>query len=931
MKKFLKIAAIVLVLLIGFVLAVPFLFKDKIIATVKETVNEQLNAKVDFGEFDIGIISTFPNLKFSIENVQVDGVAEFDGVRLAEVGRLDLVLDLMSVISGDEYKIKKIYVNQSKIHAKILENGKANWDIAKVDSTTVEEETPDTSSSPFKMALKELKIADSYIVYEDLEGKMKAAIGPYEFELSGDFTENTTDMKMKFVTDTLTYVMDGIPFLNKVRSEFSAIILTDLKNSKYTFKDNVLKINALESKFDGWLAMPNDSIMEMDINFSTTKTTFKEILSLVPAIYAREFASVKTAGNAELKAVIKGQYTETRLPFFDIQLLVSNAMFKYPDLPKSVDKIAIDLKISNPGGSEDLTVIDLRKFHMEMASNPFDMTLFLKTPVSDPEIKASSKGKIDLNTLKDVVPLEQGENIGGVIESDIAIAGKMSALDQGKYDQFKADGRLSVMDLLYETPSLPYATKIKEMVMNFSPQKVELVNFQSYVGKSDFSLKGKLDNIIQYALSDSVTLKGQFEYYSQLLDINELMGSDSDAATPADTASEEPLTVVEVPKNIDFVLNAKIDRVIYDTYDITNVKGNMIVRNQRLSMENVSMNMMDGIVKMSGYYETVNPDKPAFDYSMAIIDWDVQKTATTFNTVEKMAPIAKSAFGKFSSELSVKGLLDDKMEPVMNSLTGKGILTTKNVEIKDFKPLVKLADAIKKPEYKSWALNDVKINFEFSDGKVEVKPFKFKLGKTEVTASGYNTFEQEINYDFVFAIPRSELGSQPDQWAASLTGKTGLNVKLPDIINIKAKMTGTISDPKISTDLTSIGGDLKEQIKEEVKEKIEQKVEEIKEDVKQKAKEEAAKILAEAQKQAEKIRSEAQALAEKTRKEGYSAADEIEAKAKNPLEKAAAKKAADKLRKETDEKAQKIIDEGNVKADKIIEDAKRRAEELEKQ
>jgi len=41
----------------------------------------------------------------------------------------------------------------------------------------------------------------------------------------------------------------------------------------------------------------------------------------------------------------------------------------------------------------------LISFHMELAGSPFDMTLNLKTPVSDPEFNGSMVGKIDLTAL----------------------------------------------------------------------------------------------------------------------------------------------------------------------------------------------------------------------------------------------------------------------------------------------------------------------------------------------------------------------------------------------------------------------------------------------------------------------------------------------------------------------------------------------------
>ena len=56
MKKLFKILGILLLLIVLGVVAVPYLFKDKIFSLVKEEVNANLNAVVDFGDFDLSLI-----------------------------------------------------------------------------------------------------------------------------------------------------------------------------------------------------------------------------------------------------------------------------------------------------------------------------------------------------------------------------------------------------------------------------------------------------------------------------------------------------------------------------------------------------------------------------------------------------------------------------------------------------------------------------------------------------------------------------------------------------------------------------------------------------------------------------------------------------------------------------------------------------------
>ena len=107
-RRILKWTGITFLVLIILLIALPFIFKDKIIQTVKDEANKSLNAKVDFGEFDISLISSFPDFRFKIDNVSVIGVGEFEKDTLAYIKQTRLDLNLMSVIKGEQYKIKEI-------------------------------------------------------------------------------------------------------------------------------------------------------------------------------------------------------------------------------------------------------------------------------------------------------------------------------------------------------------------------------------------------------------------------------------------------------------------------------------------------------------------------------------------------------------------------------------------------------------------------------------------------------------------------------------------------------------------------------------------------------------------------------------------------------------------------------------------------------
>lgn len=962
MKKALKIIGIIIGLLIIAIIVLPIAFKGKIFDMVMEEANKNLNAEVSIGDLDLSLISNFPDFSLTVTDIQVIGKDTFNGVPLAKVGEINASLDLMSVISGDQIQINSFGISDIESHVIVLKDGVANYDIVKAsDDTEVEEETSEEveevdseESAPLKIQVKEYFIRNAHVIYDDRQGGMYAELTNFNHEGKGDFTLDEFLLETKTTADAIDFKMDGMTYANKVKADIDFNILMDMPNSKYTFKENSISLNDLTLAFDGWVQMP-DEVIDMDLTFNTKKTEFKSILSLVPSAYTADFADVKTAGKLALEGMAKGSYYEKDsimyLPAFDVKLLVDNASFQYPDLPESANNINIDLRAQNPGGIDDKTIVDINKFHVELAKNPIDFQMHLKTPVSDPDMKGALQAQINLASLKDVIPAEEGESYNGSITADLSFAGKLSSIENEQYENFDAQGKLIVLDLDYSSPDMPYAVKLNKMYMAFSPEFVELSSFEAKVGESDFSANGRIDNMLSYYFHDDA-LSGSFTLNSNYINVNEFMTeeeteesgettSTEESTTDSTSVEEEATSAFSVPDNINFVFTSNLKKVLYDQMEITNILGKITVADEAVDMQNLSMNLLKGSMKMSGSYSTKETPQPkiAFNFDMKKID--ITETAVNFNTIEKLAPALKSAKGAISTNLNMTGVMDDSLNLVLESVNATGNLLTHNLTIEN-ETLEKIDAALKVDKFNPVTLNDVNIDYTIADGKLTTSPFEVKTGDVTSTVSGYTTLEQQIDYTIDSEVPFDALGSSVGQLASNLAGQLqsfGVGSgNVPEKINVSISVTGDMMDPKVKPNFTGADGQ-QSSIKETVKETVKEKIEEGKEELKKKAQEEADKLIADAQKQADKLVSEAKVQGNKLREEGKKAAQRIREeadkqandlvkKASNPIAKIAAEKAGEKLREEADKQAKNVEAEANNKANQLEAEAKKKGDQL---
>ncbi len=879
MKKALTIAGVVVVVLIVAMIAIPFLFKDKIKTAVLNAANEKLNATVDIKDFGLNLFSNFPNATLSLNDASVVGVGDFQKDTLLSAKSASVTIDLMSLF-GSEYNISKINLDKASIYTKVLEDGRANWDIMKVDSTA---SASTESESAFKLNLKKITVNDCSFVYQNDSTKMKVTLNKWNGDLHGDFSASETTLNTNSTIGEVTFVMDGIPYLNKIQGVADATINANLDKMQFSFKESNLQLNDLKASIDGTFAMVGKDYedMEFDLKLNAPDTQFKDILSLVPAMYTADFKDVKTSGTAKLEAYIKGLMHGDSYPAFDVKIMVNDAMFQYPSLPKSVNNINVAMAINSKGGSLDNMIIDISKFSFNLGGNPFSGSLNVSTPMSDPNLKAQANGTIDLGMIKDVYPLEKGTALNGKMIANLNVAARMSAIEKEQYENVSAAGSLKLSNMIYKSQDMPDVV-INDAGLEFSPRYVNLSSLNLKIGKNDLSATGRLENFIAYALKDQ-TLKGQLNIKSNYLNANDFISSET--AGTEETASSTTEDII-IPKNIDFVLNAALNQIVYGKMNITNMVGNMTVKNGVLTLNNVGANALGGSCKVSGTYDTSSPKTPKVNFDLALSKVSFAETFKSVESVQKFAPIFEKLGGTYSMNFKFNTSLGETIMQTLAGLTGSGALQTNDVKIEGVEALTALSSSLKTDALKSFSTKDLNLPFTINNGKLNTKPFNVNFGNGGVMKlEGATGLDQSIDYKGTVTLPKS-LANHYVSSVPITIGGTFTNPKIG--IDTKALVAGAAS----SAVNELLGGE--------------------------KGADVSAKVSEEKAKQIERIRSEADATATKLVAEAEKQSQALEEKAgSNPLAKAAAKAAGKKLVEEAKKQGQNLRDKAEEQIKKV--------------
>ncbi|MDR1345910.1 MAG: AsmA family protein [Bacteroidales bacterium] len=925
-RKTLKISGFILLGLFLLILIIPVFFQKQVMDFALKEANKMLNAKVSIENCRLSLIRSFPNPAIVLRGILVENIEPFEGDTLLKADEISASINLFSVFS-DTYHIKKVLLKGISVNLLTNVDTLSNWDIVK-PSDTPEKEKP-AESSALNLKFDKISIENANIRYEDVPGGIFAGVRNFDFELSGNLSSDRTTLKTAMSAAAIDLKMGGISYLNKLQFSLKSKIDADLKNARYTVLDNEIRLNALLLQLEGWVAMPDEPI-DMDIKLTMPQNEFKNILSLIPAIYAKDFKDIKADGKVAFQAFAKGRLQGEHYPAFGATLNIENARFQYSSLPAGVTGINLNAAVASRGGSLDNTIIDIKKFGFAILSNPFELRAHIAAPISDPDIDLNLKGVINLADIKKIYPLEAGQDMSGVFNMDVALKGLLSYVEKEQYDKFDAEGSMNINSLIIKDKEVSKNDiHVPEAELLFTTAKLNLTRLSAAVGRNSIAAAGYVQNYLTWIFKDG-TLKGALSVNSDYLNINDFMPDEAASArqpqqqAAASEPEETAMSLIQVPANLDIAANLNVKKLIYDNINMDNAQLACSVRDAKVTISNLAAQLFAGSIRVNGSYSAPTPRRGYADLDVNVANISCAELCKTFALFSNYLPVLNKADGKVSVTLRGNTALDENMSPVYEQLNLGGVLSLADVKVAQLETLSKIAGELKLDKLQNIQLKDIKVQYAIERGKLRTSPFDFKVDRAKVAVeSGTVGLDKSLDYTAIVAFPTEVLGAQTVALANSLAAKAaavGINANVGQEVKFAVKLGGTLTKPTVSVGLDKtrdLIGNVVEQVKEQVIETVKETVNKALEE----AQKQADALVASARKTADDLVAAQKKAADKVLADARAEADKMIAATKNPLEKAAKKVAAEALLKEAQKKADKLNADAQARASKMVSDA----------
>jgi len=781
------------ILFLLILILLPFLFQEKIKNTIIDSACNKTDAEIYFDSFDIDMVSHFPNITFSFNNLCISKTISLQKDTLIKVKSFDLVFKIKSLIAGN-YDVTQIKLNKAEINMKQFADGQVNWNISKHTETKTESNIfskfkKEDNDSELSFKLNKILLHDCSLVYENQQNNLKACLTDWNVTLSKSLSSGNTFFKIKSDVDEITLNLNGINILSKIKAAAQASIKADFDNRKFIFEDNYFQLNDLKTSLEGHIAVKDRSNIGLDLILNgNNELKVKDFLSILPFFSTKDFDKINSSGKISLNGFINGCINEKQYPGFGLNLVIDDAKIHYEDQPQPIDSINISMGILCREGKLENIKANIDKFTFRWGANNFSANFNLLKQKTHPYIQAYVKGFLDLSSLKDIYPFDKNTNIGGICTADLSITSYFSGPDKQQVE-YTSTGLLQLYNAIFKFAQKPDIL-VDDLKLIFSKQRIDLLMKRIKLGENDISGTGHCENILPFILNNKI-VTGQITLKSDYLNLDHFITKNKEIVLlkQTDSLTYRKKTVdnnFHFPRKLHLTVDSDIKHILIRNININNLTGHVTTHNGDVTIHQITAKTLGGLVSLTGSYNFLTD----LQQNQAKLNLNLEKASfsETLEAIKNTRDIPYSSIeisGDYSININATACVEKDLINSLQNLKASGLFHSPGLIINNVNSLSYLPAGSKSDSINSIVVNNMTVPFDIKDRKVETKLFYIVTENDgKVSLEGSIGLDKTIDYKGTFSLTPNQKNSL--------------------IKNIPFTVDGTLTNPAISLDTKSI-------------------------------------------------------------------------------------------------------------------------------
>lgn len=767
--------------------ALVFIYEDEVKSIIIGELNKNLKSevKVDPKNIDLTFIKSFPKCALEFKNVLIlEAVEKKERDTLIFAENILLMFNLKDLWNKN-YTINKINVSSAQCNLGVYKNGKPNYIFWK--------EAESKSGDNVKFALQDISLKEIHLKYKNTKQKVKMSLFFKEAVFAGNFGNENYELKTDGQARLKYLQLNKTELLKEKDLKYDLEL--NINKTVYNIDKAEIALNKMYFALEGNCNY-KDSLETADIKFNGKNLDIASVLSLLPDQYAERINDYNSEGNFYSNGSIN--YKAGQKINMNAEFGITNAIVKYKKQNVQLSNVNVKGKLSLNDKDDYL---NLENISAELGSNNLSGYCLI-TNLSDPYINMGGGLNAKLEEVDNFWPIDTLEYVAGTVKLNAQIKGSLSEMKKSAFSpNIHATGSATLKDIKTKFKGKENEINISEGGFELNDRSVAVNNFKMIIGGSDIELNGQLPGFLNYLFDAAQPLVIDAGLKSTRLVLEDVLYGGSNSSSER----------INIPSNLNFDLNASIEKFTFSKFEAERVTGKVAIHNQRIVAENISLTTMDGKAQVNAYADA-REETISIQAASDLQNINITKLFYEFNNFGQSTLTDKHLQGFATANISFTGKWSKELQCDLQSVAASGNLTIDRGRLIEFKPLESLSKYVEVSELKDIKFSSLQSSFDISNQVISVPKTTIKNSALNIELWGKHSFKNEIDYHIKLLL--SELLASKKRANKQLDEELEFAEHDPENRrSVYILMTGTVDNPIIKYDRKG----LKQKIGEDIK------------------------------------------------------------------------------------------------------------------
>ena len=702
------------------------------------------------------------------------------------------------------YTVKGLTIIDSETNLKINKAGENNYTILK----SSEKKSQNASSVRFE--LQDIQLEKNRVHYIDVNADEHLTFSSEELLASIHSANDVYDIEAEGQLTTEKISVNGNSFLTGKSFKITSELSYDDAQRNLVIKPSTLRIRNSSFNVSGTYTWKHKNTI--DITTKGYETDIQTLLSLLNESVAKKFQKYRSKGDVYFTARLNGEISRKESPSINIDFGFNDATLYNPDSRSQITGASLQGSFVSPQILKpESATLNLKNIKAKLNDEPFSADFQLRN-FNDPAVKCSFDGRLDAKSLVDFYPVNNIEDLSGSIIANVKFDGKVGLLKKRATAQrVSTEGTIQL-----ENIGLTYGkdkVKLENLRGNMQFNNIDLAlsDVSGKIGNSDFLLNGFFKNIITFILFENQPIGIETDLKSRYLDVDELFAMGFGQTSKGSTDPKKEQYEFKISRNINLNFNCDVKALRYKRFHATDLKGDLLVKNEMAVSRNIKFSSMGGDMSFTGIVDAKNNKAIDVVSSFRLNGIDIDSIFYVFENFDQNFIVDKHLKGKAYADVSLEFALNQNLRLYQETLVSDISTSIKGGELNNFEPMKKLNKYLNDEGLSKLRFSDIKNDIHIENKTVYIPQMEVRTNVTSIKISGTHTFDQRIDYRLIAPL-------RNDKNVTSVEAKQALQEDGTGQSKLFLKIVGTADDYRVVYDSESVKKKIATDLKNEVQE-----------------------------------------------------------------------------------------------------------------